>query len=247
LPLVSSSQRDSKLWRTRLWRACALALVGAGAALVGGCHKIEAGYCEARLPPARVEIDAQPPAYILSTTATARYLGDQHGADGEMITYGLTSARSSVRAEVSLHVMRLPGAVCARPDLVVHLAYQPMTVEIAHELPPHSCAYETVLGHEKKHVDVFTQQLAKSSSALNAEIRQRGLDRPKIYPSVEAAERDMQGLQDDWLVPRGEQLLAEVADAQHAVDSVAEYHRVGSACPDSPLLSGQSAPGAFHF
>ena len=194
-----------------------------------------------------MQIDTEAPVYTVSSTADARYLGDQHGHDGELVTYGLTTARSSVRAEVSLHVMRLPGKVCARPDVTVHLAYKPMTVEIAHELVPHTCAYETVLGHEKKHVDAFADQLAASKLTLSAEIAARELSRAELYSSTEAAEHAMQVLQDNWLVPRADQLLAGADQRQRLVDNPAEYQRVGSACPDSPLISGKTAPDAFHF
>ncbi len=247
MPLPSFSQHDSK----RTGALLSHTLIGSlGCALVvalSGCQKIEAGYCDARLPASKVTIELEAPAYTLSTSADARYLGEQHGHDGEMITYGLTSARSSVRAEVNLHVMRLPGAVCARPDITLHMAYKPMTVEIAHELGAHSCAYETVLGHEKKHVDAFAAQLASSKATLASEIAAHGVSRAVLYSSPEAAEHAMQLLEDNWLVPRADELLAEVEQRQRAVDSPAEYQRVGAACPDSALLSGKAAPDAFHF
>ena len=226
-----------------------LRLIAAALALaaLGACQKIEMSYCAARLPAATLTVDAAPPSYQLGQHYDARSLGDAHGNDGESITYGLTSARSSVAAAVSLHAMRVAGAVCVRPDVSVHLAYQPMSVEVARELQRGSCGYNTVLGHEEKHVEVYRSQLAVAAASLQQELTQHGFQQVERFSDIDHAEAAMQSMQDTWLVPRAHELLDQVAARQQLVDSAAEYQRVASSCPDNSLISGHDAPVAAHF
>ncbi len=212
-----------------------------------GCQKIELGYCAARLPPAHLTVDSIPVRYQPEQRYDARSLGDAHGNDGESITYGLTSARSSVTAEVSLHAMRIGASVCVRPDVSVHLGYQPMSVQVARELAPNSCAYNTVLGHEEKHVEVYRSQLAVAVRSMQNELAQHGFDQVERFSDIEHAEAAMQTMQDSWLVPRAHELLDQVAERQKLVDSPAEYQLVAGSCPDNPLISGHDAPAAAHF
>jgi len=214
---------------------------------LAACQKIEMSYCQMRLPPSRLMVDVDPLNYTLNQHADARTIGDAHGRDGESITYGLTTAKSSVRAEVKLHVLKIPGGVCARPDVVVHLAYQPVEVDVARELQSGSCGYTVVLGHEMKHVDVYRLQLSQSGARLRHEIDAQHLFVPVRYSDVEHAEAAMQALQDGWLVPKAQGFLEEAAAKQSAVDTPEEYQRVGSACPGNSLLSGETAPEQHRF
>jgi hypothetical protein len=216
-------------------------------AMLGACQKIEMSYCAARLPAARLVVDSIPLSYQVKQQYDARSLGDAHGNDGESITYGLTTARSSVTADVSLHAMRLGGAVCVRPDLTVQLAYQPMSVEIARELVRGSCAYNTVLGHEEKHVDVYRSQLAAAVVSLRDELAHHGFEHVERFSDIDHATAAMQTMQDTWLVPHAHELLDLVAARQLLVDTPAEYQRVASSCPDNPLVTGHEAPAAPHF
>ena len=216
-------------------------------AALGACQKIEMSYCAARLPPAHLVVDSAPLNYQVKQQYDARALGDAHSNDGESITYGLTSARSSVTADVSLHAMPVGGALCVRPDVTVHLAYQPMAVEVARELARDSCAYHTVLGHEEKHVEVYRSQLAAAVTGLRDDLAHHGFEKVERFSDLDHAKAAMQSMQDTWLVPRAHELLDQVAALQQQVDSPAEYQRVASSCPDNPLVSGQQAPAAPHF
>jgi len=207
------------------------------------CHPLEDAYCGAMLPKPGLDIVTVPPHYALEQNRSARQLGDAHASDGERITYGLTTAMPMTRAEIKLHVAKLPGAVCVRPDIQVTLAYQPMQVDLAEELARGSCPYETVLGHELKHVEAYRVHLATVATTLKAEIQARVASHlPARYASLEASETAMQAFQDEWLVPRANDLLGRVTAEQSAVDSAAEYARVASACPGDALLSGATAP-----
>ncbi len=211
------------------------------------CQKIDATYCRMRLPPSQIVVTNEAVSYSIGHHQDARAIGDAHGQDGESITYGLTTASPLARAEIRLHVLKIPGGVCARPDVLVHLAYQPMTVEIARELPEGSCGYQAVLNHEMKHVDVFRQTLDQSAASLRHEIDAHALDVPVRYSDVDHARAAMQSLQDSWLLPMGQAYLAQAADLQSAVDTPAEYQRVKNLCPSDPLISGENAPDAHRF
>lgn len=130
-----------------------------------------------------------------------------------------------------MHAMGVLGGICARPEIRVKVSYAPVIVHMASELTPSSCAYNAIFGHEMKHVDAYQRQLTLTKAALERSLDERFRDRKAMrYANIDAAEKDFDAIQNDWLNPRALHLLEGVAALQDDIDSPAEYERLDASC-----------------
>jgi hypothetical protein len=121
------------------------------------------------------------------------------------------------------------GLTCLRPSLTMTLRYRPVQVYVASEFINDSCAYDFVLRHEMRHVDVHVRRLREVALQLQAELQDR------LAGVVHVGRRDeLQGrLQAEvtgrWL-PRAERDLQDVRQEHQLIDSPEEYQRALTVC-----------------
>lgn len=214
---------------------------GTGIAVLIGlaaCQRIEERYCDLRLPVghAQVRLEEPDPKFEQRYSAFELDRLEQHLASET--TMGLTRAKSRSTTQIQLHTLPVADGVCVRPDIVVQIGFASMQVDLATDLPAHSCLYNQVLGHEMRHVDVYRSHLTASQSTLQAALDER-VTASHVYhfASMDAAQEYFRALQDEWLTPLTQQTLDAVAVKQAEVDTPEEYRRVEDAC------RGQDDPG----
>lgn len=159
---------------------------------------------------------------------------------------GLT--RGKVVARIALRAPRLVDASgrweCLSPQLQVSFGYAPLTVHVAREFPPGSCAYQEILAHEQKHVEAYRKHALAIEQEIAATFAARFTVDPQPWRGAagELGERLQKELDERWL-PFIQRRLAAVEAAQAEIDAPEEYERVSRAC-DGEIRKRLQAPAA---
>ncbi|MGA2550877.1 MAG: hypothetical protein ABSF50_12050 [Burkholderiaceae bacterium] len=216
----------------RVRRLAGLGVIGV--LTLAGCSRAVEGYCDWRLAAQHLDVTAASADPSVGQHYSARELDGLEGHAGAEITMGLTLAKPESAAAIELHGMRAPGGVCVRPNVHVRVGYGRIRVELANELPRDSCGYKEVLAHEMRHVAVYRSHLKRVEDEMGEALAKR-LPEHKIYRfhSMEEAGHYFEDLQQDWLSPLSQELLASVTSEQAEIDSPEEYRRLSQACGKS--------------
>ena len=154
---------------------------------------------------------------------------------------GVTAARVEFSSEISARTLGpRAGPACAVPAaLRIELSHAEHTFRLAQEVPAGSCLEREVLAHEARHVEVNRRTLREAAEALRAVARDWAGQAEARGPDRGAAMAALQADLSRRLSPFWERLDAERAAAHAAIDTEAEYRRLGSACPeDRRVLRG---------
>jgi len=208
----------------RLLLALCLAPALAGCDLVRPFEQV----CEARLGPTSVTVEAAPVRFDTDFSQTSSQLTARGAHAAGHVVLGLTETRlkSSVSFGGNGVVKPITGRYCMRPSVLVKLAFDPMVLSVASEQKEGGCAHNITLGHEVRHMRVYTRYLETLATRIEADLKQKFGDRILYFPSTAAAEAEMQALTSSTLKPYIENGLAEVQQQQKAVDSREEYARM---------------------
>lgn len=114
------------------------------------------------------------------------------------------------------------------------------TIYIASDYPRNSCMYNAVLEHEKKHVAVDQQMVAKYkgliTQALHDAIQKSGHQRGPFSTSLmESEQLKLQNYIQGVIKAYSDKLTKERREKQQAVDTLEEYERVQAQCR-KPIL-----------
>ena len=115
---------------------------------------------------------------------------------------GLTRGSASVRLAVSSpSVVSADGRwECASPQLTVRYGFSPMTVYVAREFPPGSCAYREIHEHEMRHVRAYQAHLKAIEKTLADALQARFAGTgPWRGPKGETNARLQAELQERWV------------------------------------------------
>ncbi len=150
---------------------------------------------------------------------------------------GLTRGNTVVEIQTRLSIIldRQTNLECGTPEITVSFGYRPMTVYVAREFPHGSCAYQRILEHEMRHVQVYRDHLARVEPEIARALQQRleawTLERRPAGLTSTLLRRD---INDEW-IPQLRQMIARVEDEQAHVDNEEEYRRVTSSCQGAIL------------
>ena len=119
---------------------------------------------------------------------------------------------------------------CASPQITVRYGFSPMTVYVAREFPPGSCAYREIHAHEMRHVRAYQDHLKAIEKPIADALQARFAGTaPWRGPKGEANARLQQELQERW-VPYVKREINKVDAAQALIDTPEEYARVAESC-----------------
>jgi hypothetical protein len=179
-----------------------------------------------------VQVRTDPVDPVVESRLSYEELTRLAGYEGEgRWVLGLTRPALQVEAQWGFSALSdaRSGLTCLRPSLTMTLRYRPVQVYVASEFINDSCAYDFVLRHEMRHVDVHVRRLREVALQLQAELQDR------LAGVVHVGRRDeLQGrLQAEvtgrWL-PRAERDLQDVRREHQLIDSPEEYQRALTAC-----------------
>ena len=119
---------------------------------------------------------------------------------------------------------------CASPQITVTYGMRPMTVYIAREFPPDSCAYREIYEHELRHVKAYQAHLASMEKDLSATLNARfATGGPWRGPVGQTQSRLQQEFNDRWL-PYIQREINRGDETQALIDTPEEYARISGAC-----------------
>jgi hypothetical protein len=217
--------------RRQRWRAITLSLFGfllllaAPARAESGCPA-EPVEVEARYDKAEPEIDNTLPQPALQGVAgKGHHRGRALGLyKGELDAKAGSQFRFVARGEeVCLAVTRIEASV----------GYRDRRIWVIRERKPGTCAYDIVLGHERKHQEaddtVVEEFLPRLREALREAV-QRLPDGPIPASGREAAMRRAKAAVEDAFHATVRELFTERERRQNAIDNPREYRRIAAAC-----------------
>ncbi|WP_434516729.1 hypothetical protein AB6Q56_09105 [Dechloromonas sp. ARDL1] len=188
----------------------------------------------AELPKPSVTVKLLETPLALNTTYSYRSLtnlGSALARPGRQVL-GLTRGNATAR-----FTSNTPSIVddskrweCASPQIALTYGFSPMTVYVAREFPPGSCAHKEIHEHEMRHVDAYRKHQADIekilADTLNARFATGG---PWRGPVGQSTGRLQDELNERWL-PYVQRELRKVDAAQALIDTDEEYARVANAC-----------------
>jgi hypothetical protein len=145
---------------------------------------------------------------------------------------GLTRGKAVVKFEsrTATVVDRSGQWECASPQISVTYGFSPMTVYVAKEFPPGSCAYQAILAHELQHVKIYQDHLLNIEKGLTDTLSRRFVTGgPWRGPVGQTSARLQREVEERWL-PYVKREIDRVDAAQAVIDTPEEYARVVASC-----------------
>ncbi|MES2150139.1 MAG: hypothetical protein V4508_10130 [Pseudomonadota bacterium] len=187
--------------------------------------------CESEMKP-RLEVVTHEFGFqVLNNLSSGVLNGRGTRSYASELLIGMTALQSRTEIE-----MDAPGLVdtsrnleCVAPKVRVNLTFPRMDVYVAREFSPGSCSFREILAHEMQHVAIYREQLPRLERLIRARLNERFANRPLYAPNgagITALEREV----DDWLRPMIQTELKIIEDAQMALDTPEEDHRLTHAC-----------------
>jgi hypothetical protein len=188
--------------------------------------------CEDGARQALAVLSSQQGGYRIDNTLSYRTLTrmKDHAPAGAQVL-GLTHTESRVTIGVTGQVLRDPasGHECVAPRIEVSLFYVPIVIYIGREFPPASCAYQEILAHEMRHLNVYLEYLPKVESVVRAALARRFAGKP-LYARAGQARALLQREIDGGWMPYIKAEMGKVEHLQAAIDTPQEYARLGKVC-----------------
>jgi len=119
---------------------------------------------------------------------------------------------------------------CLSPQISINYGFSPVTVYVAKEFPPGSCAHKEILEHEMRHAKTYQDHIVQMEKALQSALTARfSSDTPWRGPAGQMAGKINQEMEERWL-PFIQRSIKEVDEAQKRIDTDEEYERISNAC-----------------
>lgn len=145
---------------------------------------------------------------------------------------GLTRGNASVRlAASSPSIVSADGRwECTSPQISLTYGFDPMTVYVAREFPPGTCAHKEIYAHEMRHVETYQAHIVAIEKELTETLTAR-FATGKIWRGAagQTSSQLQQELNERW-VPYVQRQIGKVEAAQALIDTNEEYERVANAC-----------------
>lgn len=186
--------------------------------------------CEDTIPKTVSVVATRQQGYSIDRGVSYRTL-TQMGSMPNGVVLGLTQMKSRVEMHVSGPILQDPstGYECIAPQVSVAIVYAPMVVYVAREFPQGTCAYDQILEHEMRHVQVYREHLPKAEAVVRDALKTAFQAEPLYAPAGYANMLLQQKISDGWLTfIQGE--LNKVEERQALIDTVQEYARMGTIC-----------------
>lgn len=183
------------------------------------------------MPPGRVEVTTLPVKPTIDTTLS--YLELTRLARREDGSWVLGLTRPALRVEARWRYAGLAEdggrRACIRPSLFMRLRYEPVKVFVGREFVDDECAYQFILGHEQRHVDVHVRRLTEVAVDLQRDLDEHLKGVVHVGSREELDQRLKAEVAERW-IPLAERELKDVAREHAAIDSPQEYARATHAC-----------------
>ena len=211
--------------------ACAIAALALAALAAAPAQALT---CPTSRPTVQLSVEVATPTIdnTLPQPALQQLAGASHHGGR---TQGLYRGGIGTRWRTRITEQRMAGLVCRWIDEVaISLTAAPRTIYVTRERRPGTCAYETVLKHERKHQAADDAVIAEFAPRLKQKVARAiaQLPPPAPVPPGEAAalEHRLTAAVERAVNDELRALEAARQSRQAAIDTPGEYRRVAAAC-----------------
>lgn len=162
---------------------------------------------------------------------TLTHLGTATNHSGHRVL-GLTRGNATVRFTIHMPSITDPSGrwECVSPQITLTYGMTPLTLFVAREFPPGSCAHKEIREHEMRHVQAYQQHLAGIEKDITETLVRRFATGAVWHgPAGQTAARLQQELDERWTGYVYREIKG-VDSVQAEIDTVEEYERVANAC-----------------
>jgi hypothetical protein len=150
------------------------------------------------------------------------------GTNGTIL--GLTVVRKEFDIKTKVSMIKLPdGSVCMRPGFDITIQLNPQKVYVANEFKQGTCAFNQIIQHEMRHVQVNQKHAEMIAFRYEREMRKAFAN--KIYYGSQ--NNLMNGLvkviKNEWLPHLGDE-IKKAEELHKKIDTEQEYRRMGTVC-----------------
>jgi hypothetical protein len=188
--------------------------------------------CEDTIAKTVSVLSAKQNGYSINTQLSYKSLTAMKGqAVANSYVLGLTRTESTVQIGANGPMLqdRGSGYECISPQIVVELSYAPVKIYIGSEFPKGTCGYDVILEHEMRHLKTYMDHLPRVENTVRAALAKRFGGKPFYAPSGTAQSALSHEINTGWLsFIKAE--MAKVETLQAAIDTPAEYARLGKLC-----------------
>jgi hypothetical protein len=190
--------------------------------------------CERELAPTQVAVSSTPGKVVKELTksiAELTAMQREHGPASPRRAIGLTRAEYRFNSSVRVNVLTDPetGLSCGRPRIEVTLSVAPQTVYVAREFPAGTCAYQKILEHEQRHVEVNQEHVDAAAEMLQAKMASFYGDRIMYGDAQELIDKVFGEVENRWTKVARRRF--DESNVEHrAIDSPESYRRYRSMC-----------------
>lgn len=151
--------------------------------------------------------------------------------DGRSETLGLTVTRAQYAANMGGPILqdKVSGYECVAPRVEIKLNYSPVLIYVGNEFTPGSCAYNTILEHEQRHLKAYMDNLARVEKVVRDALNRRFEGKPLYAPSGTAQSALQHEINSQWMPFISDEFDKGKAE-QAKIDTPQEYARLAASC-----------------
>ncbi|WP_342117621.1 hypothetical protein [Pseudoduganella sp. OTU4001] len=189
--------------------------------------------CEDTISKTVSVLSARQSGYTVNTQLSYKQLSamktDKMPATGFVLGLTRTESRVQIGLDGPMLTDPVSGYECVAPQIKVQLTYAPVRIYVGNEFPPGSCGYAEILSHELRHMNAYMEHLPKVEEIVRSALARRFEAKPLYAPAGTARSALAHEIDSGWM-PYIKAEMAKVEALQAAIDSPAEYARLGKAC-----------------
>lgn len=151
--------------------------------------------------------------------------------DGRSETLGLTVTRAQYGATMGGPILqdKVSGYECVAPRVEIKLNYSPVLIYVGNEFTPGSCAYQTILEHEQRHLKAYMDNLTRVEKVVRDALNRRFEGKPLYAPSGTAQSALQHEINSVWMRFINDEFDKGKVE-QAKIDTPQEYARLGASC-----------------
>lgn len=188
--------------------------------------------CEDTISKTVSVLSAKQNGYSVNTQLSYKELTAMKGvASANSYVLGLTRTESRVQIATNGPILqdKASGYECIAPQIIVELTYAPVKVYVGREFSQGTCGYDVILAHEMRHMQTYMDHLPRAEKIVRDALAKRFGGKPLYAPSGTAQSALAHEINSGWLTFIKAE-MAKVERLQAAIDTPAEYARLGKMC-----------------